>query len=60
MGNPTHTIVSGRPISTNTTRTMNQQNPSGRLDSTKSVASATLTKSRLRGFSFRLEASSAP
>jgi hypothetical protein len=57
MGSPIHTIVRGRPTSTNTTRTKNQKIPSGILVSRNSVASATRTRRRPRGVLLRLGAS---
>src|ERR671912_1835402 len=48
MGNPTHTIVSGRPISSSVARTTNQRRPKGRLERKKSAESKTRTRRRAR------------
>src|SRR5215217_280497 len=48
MGNPTHTIVSGRPISSSVARTTNQRRPKGRLESKKSAESKTRPRRRAR------------
>src|SRR5215208_4405582 len=48
MGNPTHTIVSGRPISSSVAKATNQRRPKGRLESKKSAESKTRTRRRAR------------
>src|SRR5215208_1863388 len=47
-GNPTHTSVSGRPISSSVARTTNQRRPKGRLESKKSAESKTWPRRRAR------------